>query len=61
MIQTGTMSQHTINYVIVANGYFYITDAGNGCRIIKIPFTSPTVLNSYGGGYRGLYYDSIGS
>ncbi len=56
-----TFNMVSINYVIVANGYFYVTDAGSGCRIIKTTLTSSTVLNSYGGGYRGLYYDSLGS
>ncbi len=56
-----TFNMVSINYVILANGYFYITDAGSGCRIIKTTLTSPTVLNSYGNGYRGLHYDLIGS
>jgi hypothetical protein len=46
---------------IVANGSFYLIDKGNGFRIIEILLTSPSIINSYGSGYRGLYYDSTGS
>ena len=56
-----TFNMPSINYAIVADGNFYITHGGNGCMIIRTTLTSPTVLNSYGGGYRGLHYDSVGS
>ncbi len=56
-----TFNMASINYGCVANSYYYFTDASNGDRIIKTTFTSPTVLKSYGGGYRGLYHDSIDS
>ena len=56
-----TFNKPSINYAIVANDNYYITDAGNSDRIIKTTYTSPTVLKSYGSGYRGLYYDSVSS
>jgi len=48
---------------IVAKGYFYFTNLGNGYRIIKTSLKSSTVLNSYsyGNAYRDLYFDSTGS
>ncbi len=56
-----TFNKARISYAIASNGHYYFTDAGNYHRIIKTSFYSPTVLNWYGTGYRGLYYDSIGS
>jgi hypothetical protein len=56
-----TFNKVSLQYAIVANGYYYFTDSGNNNRIIKTTLISPTVLNSFGSGYRGLYYDSIGS
>jgi hypothetical protein len=48
---------------IVAKGYFFSTNLGNGYRIIKTSLKSSTVLNSYSyeNAYRDLYFDSTGS
>jgi hypothetical protein len=61
-VYKSTFNMPSIHYAIVANDYYYFTNSENSrYRIIKTTFTSPTVLNSYGWGYRGLYYDSVSS
>ena len=61
-VYKSTFSMPNINYgIAVANSFYLFTDAGNNDRLIKTSFTSSTVLYSIGSGYRGLYYDSVGS